>query len=108
MALKPPRGFDFAISVAGHRLQAKNLEFAPIADIPNGIQVVTTSNIFENLPEGKQAEELAWLIVETGIGEALTGQLRHIEFANIQLTKERRPISELETYLGSLRHMTPN
>jgi hypothetical protein len=100
VALKPPRGFDFALTIAGHRLHAKKLEFAPISDIPNGIQLIPESDVFEHLPNAKQAEELAWLIVETGVGEELTARLQHIEFANPNSVRERHPILELRKYLN--------
>ncbi|NYZ70410.1 hypothetical protein H0A36_30830, partial [Endozoicomonas sp. SM1973] len=100
IALKQPRGFSFKISIGDKQLDVKNLLFTPIPNIPNGIQLVAPDDIAKSLSKGEDSEELAWLIVETGIGEKLTGKLEHIEFANSDATeKHKRPISELKNYI---------
>lgn len=99
VALKPPRGFDFLISAGKHQLQANTLEFAPIADIDCGIQLLVPRETYMKLPPAENKEELAWLIVETGLGEELTSKLKHIEFAIKENVGERNPITMLGAFL---------
>lgn len=97
VALKPPRGFAFALSIGESRVEAKDLAFRPIPEIEAGIQLVTPPMV--PAPSGEEAEELAWLVAETGLGEELAGLLQHVEFSNAEATEERHPIGELEAYV---------
>jgi hypothetical protein len=97
VALKPPRGFAFKLSAGPHRIDASSLEFAPIQDIKAGIQLVVPPPVLEALSE-QEAEELAWLVVETGVGEELAGLLRHVELSSAQAA-DQHPIEELGTHI---------
>lgn len=97
IALKPPRGFAFKLSAGQHEIDASALGFASIPDIKGGIRLVAPAQVLETLSE-QETEELAWLVVETGIGEELTGLLQHIELSSAQVTG-KRPIAELEAYI---------
>ena len=99
VALKPPRGFAFKLSAGGSMIDAKALAFAPIPDVDAGIQLVVSPAILTALPGGREAEELGWLIVETGIGEELAGRVQHVEFCSAGATGESLPIAELESYV---------
>ena len=99
IALKPPRGFGFSLTVGEQQIDAKSLQFAPILDIKGGLQLILSSSAFDDLPIGKEAEELAWLIVETGVGEELAVQLNHLEFCKSEKIGSQHPITELEGFL---------
>jgi hypothetical protein len=76
-ALKPARGFDFAITPGGQeKLQAGGLRFRRIATIEYGFELLYPGTCVS----GSGAEEAAWLIVETGIGEELAAKIGHLEF----------------------------
>lgn len=94
--LKPPRGFDFELSMGDQTLEATALEFSPIPDLRRAIQLMVPNSIDV---EPANEEEFAWLIVESGIGEELTSYIEHIEFAQPSSVNERRPISELAAYI---------
>ncbi len=102
IALKPPRGFAFTISVGKHRVQATSLEFAPIAEIAGGIRLLLLPSTFAELATGQDAEELGWLIVETGIGEELASRIHHVEFGNSYDVVDRRPIGRLADFVNGL------
>jgi hypothetical protein len=89
----------FAITVGKHRIQAKTLEFMPIPDIVGGIQLLVPRTMINTLHSGQDAEELAWLIVETGIGEELSSHLQHIEFSHSEGVKDKRPITALALFV---------
>lgn len=99
LPLKPPRGFAFKLTIGGHQVDARSLEFAPATGIDAGIQLIVSSAVFDALPAGQEAEELAWLVVETGIGEELSGRLQHIEFAVRDGTGDCLPVTQLADYV---------
>jgi hypothetical protein len=101
VALKPPRGFSFAISVGEQTLHAEDLEFSVIRDIPMGIRLTAPPGVADLLSEGDEADELAWLTVETGIGEELAGLLEHVEYSQ-ESREGSRPITELAAYLRGI------
>jgi len=101
-ALKPPRGFEFALTVGPERISAKSLEFAPMPGVQAGIQLFTPLSTSGVSSVNQPSEEMAWLIVETGIGEELAGRLRHVEFSDRGATLDRRPIVDLETYVKTV------
>ena len=45
------------------------------------------------LPVGQEREEMAWLIVECGIGEELSAKIKHIEFAGRERAENKHPIT---------------
>jgi hypothetical protein len=101
VALKPPRGFAFSLSVGGQRVEAGSLQFAPIPGIERAIWLVIPPWLEQDPPAGSEADEMAWLIVETGIGEELAGLLEHVEFATAKLLNGCRPLQELSEYIQS-------
>lgn len=96
--LKPARGFGFSITVDGNKLAAKDLRFRAIDSIPNGFQLIAPGISVS----GGEAEEMAWLIVETGIGEEASGRITHLEFGGPQDRQNSRPISELADSISIL------
>jgi hypothetical protein len=98
-ALKPPRGFKFTISINKHKLNVDGIEFSTIPDIVGGVQLLIPQALVENLPLGQDTEELAWLIVETGIGEELSSKLQHVEFSSSENVKDKKPITELQNFV---------
>lgn len=101
--LKPPRGFAFTLSLGEHQFSAASLKFRPHRSISRGIQLLVSEESFDELPIEDAAEELAWLIVETGVGEELCARVQHIEFAKL-VWRERGgvyAIDELGEYLAS-------
>jgi hypothetical protein len=101
VALKPPRGFNFKLSLGNHAVEAKTLEFAPMPGTVPGIRILIPDSLVHQIRD-EQAEELAWLIVETGIGEELCGRLHHIELASRSSADVTWPISELAGYVKGL------
>ena len=99
VALKPPRGFAFTISVGIQKLYAKTLEFSPIRGVDGGIYLVPSREVLDTLLSGDDLEEIAWLIVETGIGEELGGRIQQLEFVGKEQAGKCRPIEELEAFL---------
>lgn len=99
VALKPPRGFAFTVSFGEYRVQAKTLEFRATPDITGGIQLLIPRALFMKLPPGQDTEELAWLTVETGIGEELCSRIQHIEFSYSENVKDRQPITKLADFV---------
>jgi len=100
--LKPPRGFEFRLTAGEQQISASSLEFAPFPEIEGGIHLVAPRAVIAELPE-KEAEELAWLVVETGIGEELAGRLQHIDFSGGDGIVDRHSVRELEEYVR--RHL---
>jgi len=103
IALKPPRGFEFSITVGTQRMRAKTLRFTSIPTIVGGIQLLVAKRILSDMPVEHDCEELAWLIVETGIGEELSSKLQHIEFASAESAKEKQPITKLAEFVSNRR-----
>lgn len=64
IALKPPSEFAFALSVGNRRVEASQLQFAQMPDIKGGFRLILPGSVSQHLAEGKQVEELAWLVVE--------------------------------------------
>jgi hypothetical protein len=93
--LKQPKGFNFSITLSGQKLRADNLRFRPISEIPNGFEILAPGLSVC----GDGAEEAAWLVVETGIGEESTGRVSHLEFGDSADLTGSKPIIELATLL---------
>lgn len=101
VALKPPRGFDFTLAIEGHRLNAKLLEFTPLPE-RGSIALVLPTALAGQVAGAEAAEELAWLIVETGIGEKLAAHVQHVELISADRAKVKWPIDRLGTYVEQL------
>lgn len=99
VALKPPRGFAVRLAIGRDGVDAKELRFASIPEIAHGLRLVAPANMQEVLPTGEDAEELAWLVVETGIGEELAAQIQHIEFSDHEV-EGAAPIETLADYVS--------
>lgn len=99
VALKPPRGFDFSLALGRCRIEAASLIFSPIAGTGHRLRLGLREGLPGSLPVDEDAEEMAWLIVETGIGEELAGLLEQVELCPGPLLGGR-PVSELAAYLG--------
>lgn len=95
--LKPARGFAFNVEVAGRTLDASQLMYVILPD--QGIGLVVPRSVMALLPEGRDTEELAWLIVEGGMGEMLAARLSHIEFVPGPRA-DAKPIHQLSTDVG--------
>src|SRR5579871_1032716 len=54
VALKPPRGFDFSISIGSHHLAAETLRFRSIADIAGGVQLLVPNVVYNELEVGTE------------------------------------------------------
>ena len=95
IALKPPRGFGFKVQIAGNELVAKDLGFQLIADLSRAVRLLVGQDILRDLSDSGDAEEMAWLVVETGIGERLAGYIQHIEFSATADSSEQFKIDRL-------------
>lgn len=101
VALKPARGYDFVLELAGRGVQASALRFEPLDDLPGSIRVLVEPSV--SLPAAAEdAEELGWLIVETGLGEELAARLAHVELAPMERPGARRPLAELAAHVRGL------
>jgi len=99
IALKPPRGFEFTLTVGKQRVHAKNLEFTPIPSIVAGVRLLVAQKCLVEIAKKPDSKELAWLIVETGIGEELSSKLQLIEFGSNARAKGKQPITKLAEYV---------
>ncbi len=61
--------------------------------------MIPSQKVLRELLTSQEAEEIAWLIVETGIGEELAGQVEHLEFASGEDICNRYPITKLKDYI---------
>jgi hypothetical protein len=95
IALKPPRGFDFSLAVAGQEIDAARLSFKELSGARAAFELISPGSC----PTGEGAEEAAWLIVETGIGEELAACISHLEFGCESGPGKRRPINELARHV---------
>lgn len=102
-ALKPPRGFDFQLDLDGTSIDASTLEFSP-AGAERGINLLLSGQSSEEV--AALDDELAWLIVEAGIGEELCARLGEVSFAPWAEARVRWPLRQLAEYvkrsMGSL------
>lgn len=96
IALKPPRGFDFKLTVNTRELSAETIMFCPHSTVVNGFQLLVPNDIAQQLENSGDAEEIAWLIVESGIGEAAASRIQHLEFSEIESAAVKHPISQLQ------------
>ena len=96
-ALKPPRGFDFQLDLDGTSIDASTLEFSPAAGAERGIHLLLSAQSAEEIAE--LDDELAWLIVEAGIGEELCARLGEVRFAPWTEARMRWPLRQLAEYV---------
>jgi hypothetical protein len=101
-ALKPARGFDFDISFGKHTVRASELRWRELADVPHGFALIAPQQSSIDIPSGSDGEELAWLVVETGLGEELASRIEHLEFSRTGQARSL-PIESLTSRLQRLR-----
>lgn len=79
IALKPARGFEFAIDVGGARIDASSITFEPLDSpaMPGAIGI--RCFVDDLLAEHPNATAIVRLIVSTGIGEELAARINHLE-----------------------------
>jgi hypothetical protein len=75
VALHPPRGFDFEVSAGGKRFEASRLTFEPLPAADGSLRV----RLHVPDPSAPEWDELAALVIETGIGERLAARIDGIE-----------------------------
>ena len=97
-ALKPARGFAFALEAGELEIHGEDLTFEPLEsrDAPGvlGIRIFAEDALVEPL------RALAWLVVETGIGERAAAHIRHLEVQPTPLDARRElPIGELGRFV---------
>ena len=100
VALKPARGFEFAIDVGGRSVDASQITFEPLdsAAMPGAIGL--RCFVDPALATHGNNAGILRLIIATGIGEELAARISHVEVAG----RERAPaepirISALREYL---------
>ena len=92
VALKQPRGFAFSIGLAGQKVKAETLRYRAVAGIAQGYELIAPGLAVG----GDGAEEAAWLIVETGVGEELAGHVQHLGFRDDRAQcSDSHPICEI-------------
>ncbi len=94
IALRPARGFDFTAAIADTELRADELAFQPDPRTPRAIRLVVPTALLDRVAT-QEAEDLAWMIVETGIGEDLASKISEINLVEKSRDVEGRPLTEL-------------
>lgn len=100
VALKQPTGFACSIEHAATVIDAAALRFEPIAGLHGGFRLLVPAGL--PVPDGADGEELAWLIVESGIGEELAARIQHLEFGAMPGVGVVSPIASLDAYVRAL------
>jgi hypothetical protein len=97
-ALKPARGFGFALEAEGVEIRGEDLTFEPLQ--PRDAPEVLGIRIFADAPRVDAVRALAWLVVETGIGERAAAHIRYLEVEPTPLDARRElPIRELGRFV---------
>jgi hypothetical protein len=101
LALKPPRGFEFTIGLNNAQLSASDLKFEPLESPQRPDQLGIRVYLPPPLPDKQQANEMIWLIVETGIGEEAATRIAFLDVAPLDKPHgELLPISDLAAYVS--------
>jgi hypothetical protein len=109
IALKPPRGFEFAIDVDGLQVDARTLWFDPLGspEVPGALGVRVYVGIGAPGSDPRWARALA-LIIETGIGEDASSQIDYIEpYGGPRADARSMPITELLKFVQWFRRQHP-
>jgi hypothetical protein len=100
IALKPPRGFEFAIDLDGLKIDANELQFEPLAaeEDPKllGVRIYVPS---AGEDDDERLGRALPLIMETGIGEEAAAQIDHSEYVAGRGDERALPIGELLRYV---------
>jgi len=102
LALEPPQGWEFSVSIGDTELEADKLEFLPDPKTPYAIRLIVPTMLLDRVA-ATDVEEIAWLIVETGIGEELTSAISEISLGERDVGKPGQPISALAAYVATFR-----
>jgi hypothetical protein len=103
VALKPPRGFDFVVTVGDSELQANDLTFIADPVKAHVIRLVAEPSALAAVSPD-DALEIGWLVVETGLGEELSSRIAALDL--ISSNESNQPgesISELAEYVRSFQ-----
>ena len=109
IALKPPRGFGFAIDVDGLQVDARTLWFDPLGapEAPEALGLRVYVGVGAPGSDPRWARALA-LIIETGIGEDASAQIDYIEPCGGPPADERSlPIDQLLGFVQWFRRQHP-
>lgn len=102
IALRPPRGFDCTVAIGDTELPAAELRFLPDPRTPRAIQLVVPTVLLDRVA-AQEAEELAWLVVEAGIGEELASVISEINLVEKTRGVEGQPLTALAEHVQGLR-----
>jgi hypothetical protein len=100
IALKPARGFDFELTLGASVVRAASLRFVPMPGVGHGVRLLVDAAM--PIPDRADAEEIAWLVVETGIGEELAARLAHVELGHSAGDSGERAIIDLAEHVRDL------
>ncbi len=99
LALKPARGFDFTADIGGCQVKANELFFDPLSagdSISLGVQLYAPTGLAQHPAN----EEIAWTILETGIGEEACSFIARVDVLDSQSQSTGAlPISDLGEYV---------
>jgi len=70
IALKPPRGFDFTFRFSDGEVEPDGWMFLPMRDASGALAIQVCMNGEDNIDE-----EIVRVVIETGVGERLFGEL---------------------------------
>src|SRR5262249_19135811 len=97
-ALKPARGFEFKLDADGAVVDARSLYFEPL-ESPS-MPGILGLRLFAPEPAVGPLSELAWWVLETGIGEKACALIEHLEVAAMPEEKgEIMPIRALGSFV---------
>lgn len=97
-ALKPARGFDFKLDVDEAVVDARSLYFEPL-ESPS-MPGILGLRLFAPEAAVGPLSELAWWVLETGVGEKAVALIEHLEVAAMPEDKgELMPIRALASFI---------
>lgn len=94
IALKPERGFSFKLKFKNISINANQLRFS-IADQKNKEIILFLPFPIGNIDE-TELSELAWLILETGLGERLSSKIESLELDDSTESQKGTDITQLK------------
>lgn len=98
-ALRPARGFEFKLDADGAVIDARTLYFEPLES--PAMPGILGLRLFAPEPAVRPLSELAWWVLETGIGEKACALIEHLEVASMPEEKgELIPIRALASFVG--------
>lgn len=101
--LKPPRGFEFKLDANGQLVDGRVLYFEPL-ESPS-MPGILGLRVFAPEPMVAPLTELAWWVIETGIGEKSTALIEHLEVAAMPEDKgDLMPIRALANFVSWHTH----